>query len=161
MNDHILNTFGLNLVVAEMLVSDLDADQMCHQPHGLINHPAWSLGHLVNSAHECYPMIGMTSDLPDGWGAPFKAGTPPNPDPAANPSKEDLLSRFRAAHEALSKALPNIDAATLSKEHPSEGARKYFPTVGDHIIYMMTAHEMDHLGQLAAWRRAMGLAPAM
>ena len=28
------------------------------------------------------------------------------------------------------------------------------------IIFMMTSHEMDHLGQLAAWRRAMGLGPA-
>jgi len=25
----------------------------------------------------------------------------------------------------------------------------------------MTAHEMDHLGQLAAWRRAMGLGSAL
>jgi uncharacterized damage-inducible protein DinB len=39
--------------------------------------------------------------------------------------------------------------------------RKYFPTVGDQMVFMMTAHEMDHLGQMAAWRRAMGLPPAM
>jgi hypothetical protein len=39
----------------------------------------------------------------------------------------------------------------------------FFPTIGDHIVYMITAHQVDHLGQLAAWRRAMGLGlkPAM
>jgi len=49
----------------------------------------------------------------------------------------------------------------MAKTHPDEGTRKYFPRIGDHVIYVMTAHEMDHLGQVAAWRRAMGLKPAM
>ena len=33
-------------------------------------------------------------------------------------------------------------------------------TVGDMIVFLMTSHEMDHLGQIAAWRRAMGLGAA-
>ena len=52
-------------------------------------------------------------------------------------------------------------AATLATPHPHEGARKYFPTIGDHVVFLMTSHEMDHLGQLAAWRRAMGLGPGL
>ena len=28
------------------------------------------------------------------------------------------------------------------------------------IVFLMTSHEMDHLGQVAAWRRAMGLGSA-
>jgi len=161
MNNHVLHTFGLNLMVTEMLVQDLTAEQMTAQPHGLINHPAWNIGHLVKSSHDACQLVGIESSLPDGWEETFKAGTPPNPDPGANPTKEELLEQFRACHERISAALPQIDPDTLAKIHPDEGARKYFPTVGDHLIYMMTAHEMDHMGQVAAWRRAMGLKPAM
>ena len=161
MIDHVLHTFGLNLMMAELLFRDLTAEQMTSQPHGLINHPAWSLGHLVSSTHQVCELIGVESSLPDGWAEKFTLGAPPNPDPAQNPSKEELLSEFRACHERMSMALPTIGPDTLIKTHPDEGTRKYFPTLGDHIVYMMTAHEMDHLGQAAAWRRAMGLKPAI
>lgn len=53
-----------------------------------------------------------------------------------------------------------MDAAKLSEPHPNESMRKYFPTVGDMVIFLMTSHEMNHLGQVAAWRRAMGLGSA-
>lgn len=158
MNNHILHTFGLNLMVAEMLVQDLTAEQMTQQPHGLINHPAWNLGHLVSTTHEVCKLVRVESSLPDGWAEKFKK---PNPDPAQNPSKDELLTEFRACHVRMSEALPKIAPETMSEAHPDEGIRKYFPTIGDHVIYMMTAHEMDHLGQVAAWRRAMGLKPAM
>ena len=53
------------------------------------------------------------------------------------------------------------DPAALAAPHPNEKSRAHFPTVGDYAIFLMTGHEMDHLGQIAAWRRAMGLgAPA-
>ena len=112
--------------------------------------------------HDCMrsPRDRLTP-FPDGWAEAFKAGTPPNPDVAANPSKEELLRELTAVHERISAALPTLDAGQLEAEHPHEGARQYFPTVGDHLMYSMTAHEMDHLGQLAAWRRALGLEPAI
>ena len=158
---HILQTFGLNLMLAEMLVGDLSDEQMCAQPHGLINHPAWSLGHLVKSAHDCCSLIGVDSTLPDGWDETFKAGTPPTPDAGASPAKEDLLRELRGVHARLAEALPGVEASALAAPHPIEPVRQYFPTVGDQIVYSMTAHEMDHLGQIAAWRRAMGLEPVM
>lgn len=160
MNNHILHTFGLNLMVADLLYQDLTAEQMTEQPYGLINHPAWNLGHLTASTHSACGLVGIASNLPDGWAEKFQ-GTPPDPDPAKNPSKEELLAEFHACHERVSEAFPKIDPDTMVQQHPDEGTRKYFPTIGDHIIYMMTAHEMDHLGQVAAWRRAMGLKPAM
>jgi uncharacterized damage-inducible protein DinB len=161
MNNHVLHTFGLNLMVAELLYKDLSAEQMTQQPHGLINHPAWNLGHLASATHEVCKLVGIESSLPDGWTESFGAGKPPDPDASKNPSKEELLTEFRACHERVSQAFPKIDPDTMVETHPDEGTRKYFPTIGDHLIYMMTAHEMDHLGQVAAWRRAMGLKPAM
>ena len=45
-------------------------------------------------------------------------------------------------------------------ETPNEQTRAYFPTVGSMVVFIMTSHEMDHLGQVAAWRRAAGLGSA-
>ena len=158
---NILHAYGLNLYVAEALVKDLTPEQWTAQPHGLVNHPCWSIGHLVKSEHELCGMLGVESTLPEGWEVTFKAGTPPNPDPSANPSKDEVMSAHRELHTKLSAALPNVDQATLDTEHPNENARQYFPTIGDMAVFLLTAHEMDHLGQVAAWRRAMGLKPAM
>lgn len=161
MLNHVLKTYALNLMVAELLVDDITPEQMCQQPNGLINHPAWSLGHLITSSREAGKLIGAEADLPASWAQKFKAGTPPDPDTAANPSKEELLSELKKIHERLSETLPGVDAAKLEEQHPVEEVRKYFPTVGDQVVYSMTAHEMDHLGQVAAWRRAMGLPPKL
>ena len=155
----ILHAYGLNLYLLETLVKELTPEQWTAQPHGLINHPCWSIGHLVKSAHDLCGMIGVESTLPDGWEITFKAGTPPSPDASANPTKDEVMNAHRALHTKLGEAFAGLDQATLDREYPDENTRKYFPTIGDMLVYMLTAHEMDHIGQIAAWRRGMGLSP--
>ena len=43
---------------------------------------------------------------------------------------------------------------------PDERRRKAFPTLGDYAVFVMTIHEGSNIGQIAAWRRAMGLGSA-
>jgi len=75
--------------------------------------------------------------------------------------QDEILRVLELEHIRLAKALSNAEPAFLAQPHPNEKRRGHFPTVGDFAIFLMTAHEMDHLGQIAAWRRAMGLgAPA-
>ena len=62
-----------------------------------------------------------------------------------------------ALHERVAEAVANADPAIFAKEYPDEGTRKYFPTIGDFVDYLLSAHEANHIGQVAAWRRAMGL----
>jgi hypothetical protein len=150
----------MNLAFAKRLVADLSADQMCAQPHGVVNHPTWSLGHLVVTGDRLGTLLGLDAHLPEGWAETFKTGGTPAADGAAFPARDELLSAFDAQHARNAKALAGADAATLAQPHPNEKARAHFPTIGDLAIFLMTAHEMDHLGQIAAWRRAMGLGPA-
>jgi hypothetical protein len=63
-------------------------------------------------------------------------------------------------HARVAQALSEADTAALAQPLANEKMRAHFPTVGDFAIFLMTSHEMDHLGQIAAWRRAMGLGPA-
>ena len=71
---HMLHAYDLQLSLASTLVKDIPDDQMCAQPHGLVNHPTWNLGHLVLSEHQVGEMIGIEPATPEGWTELFKAG---------------------------------------------------------------------------------------
>ena len=160
MLNHVTYLYGFNLGRAETLVKDLSTEQMAAQPGGVINHPAWSLGHLVISADHLGQLLGLESNLPEGWSETFKTGGEPSGDASAYPSKEEILGALKEQHARNTGAVINIDASRFAEPHPDEARRKYFPTVGDMIIFLMTSHEVGHLGQIAAWRRAMDLGSA-
>ena len=160
MLDHVTYLYGFNLNYAEMLVKDVSDEQMVQQPGGVINHPAWSLGHLVVSAGHLGSLLGLDSTVPEGWDKTFATGGTPGGEGTAYPSKAAILDALKAQHARNTDAVQRADLSTFAKPHPNESTRKYFPTVGDMVIFMMTSHEMDHLGQIAAWRRAMGLGSA-
>jgi hypothetical protein len=154
---HVLHVYSMNLGFAKRLVADLSDEQMCAQPHGVVNHPAWSLGHLAVAADHVATLLGLSAELPPGWEQTFKTGGTPSPDKSVFPGKDEILRVLELEHVRLAKALSDADPAFLAQPHPNEKRRGHFPTVGDFAIFLMTAHEMDHLGQIAAWRRAMGL----
>jgi len=160
MLNHVTYLYGFNLVFAETLVKGLSTEQMAAQPGGVINHPAWSLGHLVVASDNLAQLLGLQSNLPDGWSETFKAGGEPSGDASAYPSREEILGALKEQHTRNVEAVKNIDASRFAEPHPDEETRKYFPTFGDMIVFLMTSHEMEHLGQIAAWRRAMGLGSA-
>ena len=45
-------------------------------------------------------------------------------------------------------------------ENPNERMRAKFPTNGAMLAFYVGGHFMLHMGQLSAWRRAVGLGPA-
>jgi hypothetical protein len=153
---HVLHVYALNLGFANRLVKDLSDDQMCAQPHGVVNHPAWSLGHLAVAADHAGTVLGLRAELPAGWEHTFKTGGTPSPDKTLFPGKDEILRVLAEEHARVALALSTVDPAVLATP-AHEKRRAHFPTVGDFAIFLMTAHEMDHLGQIAAWRRAMGL----
>jgi hypothetical protein len=157
MLQYVLHVYAMNLGFAKRLVGDLSDEQMCAQPHGVVNHPAWSLGHLAVSADHLGKLLGLGSDLPAGWGDTFKTGGTPSADKSLFPGKDEILRVLAQQHARIAQAVTAADPAALAGPHPNEKSRAHFPTVGDYAIFLMTAHEMDHLGQIAAWRRAMGL----
>ena len=161
MLNHVTYLYGFNLRFADRLLKDVSTEQMAAQPAGVINHPAWTLGHLAVSADYLGELLGLESDLPDGWAELFKTGGEPSGDASVYPSKDALIAVLEAKHAKNVEAIQNIDSSLLAEAHPNEKTRSYFPTRGDQIVFMMTSHEMDHLGQIAAWRRAMGLGAAI
>ena len=131
---HILHAYDLQLKTAKRLLADIPDDQMCTQPNGLVNHPTWSLGHLVVSANGVGKMIGIEPGMPENWGDLFKTGGTPSDDPTGMPSKAELLSELEQVHERYKAALPNVNQSVLDAETPNEQTRAYFPTVGSMVV---------------------------
>ena len=159
MLEHLSYLYGFNLDRSRTLVKDLNDNQMVQQPNGLVNHPAWSIGHLSLSAEELGQLLGLESNLPAGWSKKFNGSEIPIVNVSHYPSKLELLAELSTQHARNTEALKESHTSLFSQEHPNENVRKKFPTKGDMILFLMTSHEMLHLGQLAAWRRAMGLKP--
>jgi uncharacterized damage-inducible protein DinB len=86
-------------------------------------------------------------------------GSIPSGDAADYPGKVELLEELRGQHERVSEAMAAVDAERLQQPTPPR-LRERFPTIGDFAAALMTMHEGHHLGQLAAWRRALGLGAA-
>ena len=58
--------------------------------------------------------------------------------------------------ELVTGTSPDFYERTVAASAP-KGFREKFPTVGNALAHTMLLHEMQHLGQLSAWRRASGL----
>ena len=158
MIDQLIFTYKFNLEHLEQQVGDLSDDQMVQQPHGLVNHPKWIIGHLASASNYVAKVLGLESTFPAAWEDPFKTGGVPSGDASIFPSKDQLLTELTSQHERVSAAITQVDAALFGQVFPDEEFRDHFPTIGNFCAYLMTAHEGNHIGQLATWRRAMNLA---
>jgi hypothetical protein len=170
MNDQmcafIINQYDFNLSYAKKLVEDLSDEQMTFTPSGgLDNHPAFTLGHLVSGSAMLAEDLGEIFEMPDNWAELFLRKGPgdprrPDPDRSKYPSKEILLSELQNQHEKVKSILNNIDKNKLNEKLMWRFS-KLMPTLFDNVIFMCITHEAMHLGQLAAWRRAMNLSSAL
>ena len=158
MREHALFTYRFNLGHIERLVKDLTDEQMVGQPNGVVNHPAWTLRHLASSSNFLATTLGLESTTPAEWDQGGSPGGAPSGNAADYPTKAELLAALKAQHERVDAAVSTADPELFAKD-AAEEMRSYFPKVGDLIDYMLTAHEGTHIGQISAWRRAMGLKP--
>ena len=160
--ENIIKQYDFNLEYARVLVHDLTADQMTVIPaNGLENHPAFTLGHLVSGSALLAEDLGGEFEMPDKWADLFLRKGPgdprkPDPDKSKYPSKELLLIELEDQHNKVRKLLNSTDEKKFSEKIKWRFS-SYMPTLLDIIVFMCINHEAMHLGQLAAWRRAMGL----
>jgi hypothetical protein len=157
----ILDQLAFQRRYLSMLVDDIPDERMCAQPGGVVNHPAWQLGHLAFVADRMVKTLGGASPLDAAWEARYAPNTVPNPDRAAAPSKAELIrvldDRRKAAVEAFSAA----SADELAKPNPIARIAAALPTVGHLMVFGLVFHESTHLGQLAVWRKATGMPMAL
>jgi hypothetical protein len=156
MFDLIVPTYSFALTYSQKLVADIADERMCEQPvpGRIMNHGAWTLGHLAWSLGNGLVLLGHSAPTSD-WQSLFGTGSQPQSERTKYPAKEVLVRTLQQVHADLLKA---VQAATLEQLNgpPHERMRHRFPTLGHMLAGLMTAHYASHNGQLSAWRRAMG-----
>jgi hypothetical protein len=157
MHDLVLRLSERNLQYAVMHLEDIEDARMCVQPAGLTNHPAWIVGHIASSMDLVLRALGRQANLPEPWNTLFGWGSKATAVRAAYPSKADLLQALQRQHQAVAGALAATSAETLEKPLEDERLRQFMPTIGEMVCSPLTNHQALHLGQLSAWRLAMGM----
>ena len=162
----IVNQYDLNFAYAQKLVENINTKQMTVVPSmGLVNHPAFTLGHLVSGAALLAEDLGAPLVMPVGWDLLFLRKGPgdprlPDTDASKYPTKEILLEELKQQHEKVKRLFLALDKTKL-KHNFNWRFSAYLPTLIDMICFMCITHEAMHLGQLAAWRREMNLPSAL
>ncbi len=162
----IINQYDFNLAYAKKLVEDLNDDQMTTIPSiGLVNHPAFTLGHLVSGSALLAEDMGAKFEMPDNWAELYLRRGPGDPrkpdiDKSKYPSKQLLLKELEHQHNKVKDLLKSVDENKLN-ENIKWRFDNFMPTLLDITTFMCINHEAMHLGQLAACRRAMNLPSAL
>lgn len=129
------------------------------------NHPSFIYGHLSLYAPRVVAELGgdaggvqPTDEFVKLYSKDAKCAD--DPDGSVYPPMAEVTEAFVKSHELAVETLKQADDELFLAENPNEGMRGKFPTVGAMHGFYLGGHLMIHMGQLSAWRRAMGLGPA-
>ncbi|MGH7677242.1 MAG: DinB family protein [Gemmatimonadaceae bacterium] len=146
------------LFLAESILAGLDDRHLALEPHPGAKTAGWLIGHLAVTGDFGRRICGRTPLCPKDWRAKFNPGSQPSRERDEYPAMSELTEAFRAVYADLCEAATSVDPAALSDENPYAPGRIAFPTSGDFLAYLMAGHLGYHLGQLATWRAAAGVA---
>lgn len=144
------------------LLNDLSPEDWFRQPAGGVSHLAWQIGHLAMAQYGLclFRMRGRAEvDLElmsSSFRKKFSKGTTPDPDPAANPSIEEIRGVFERVFEQTMLELPSVTESQLDETVDMPYAA--YPTKFGGLLFC-SHHEMLHAGQIGLLRRLIGKSP--
>ena len=143
-----------------MLIEDMrDAPLTQPTPRGG-NHPLWVLGHIT-FVEAGVPSILFGEPHPlERWAPLFAPGSEPIADASAYPSFDEVLRAYRAVRARNLKILEELGEEGLDRPTtaPPRGLEDAMRTAGD-TFFVLALHQMNHRGQVAYARRALGRKP--
>jgi uncharacterized damage-inducible protein DinB len=158
----LLHAWNKNADYGQRLVADLDDAQMIAQPQWIsgppMNHPAWVLSHL-NVYLPIIAAVIRDEAFVDPKDHEFGMHSRPQMDRATYASREELVGSFAAGHTTVSQLLESADDSVFAQAIRLPRWQGVFANAGALLPYLMLNHENGHLGQISAWRRALGLPP--
>ena len=76
-------------------------------------------------------------------------------------SRDEIIQVFQQGYAHVAQALREASGEILQQPNPAGGRMtELFPTIGSMHGFYVGGHMMMHLGQVSAWRRMQGMAPA-
>ena len=153
----VLHSFAYSLEYLREQVADVPPADMVAQPNGIINHPAWTIGHLTFSCQLLGGTIDLAEWLPNDFARRFGTGSIPIADASLYETKAHALAILHDAQSRITRAVEQLDDSQLNAPFPDESYRVVFPTVRHALTQVLVGHTANHVGQLTVWRRSMGL----
>ena len=160
----------LGVGYAERLLKDVRPDQFARfakigDTVIQSNHPCFVLGHLGLYVPRILQQLGQDGssyESSDAFKQVFSkdATCVDDPDGTIYPPMDEVVAAMLDGYRAAAVALDDADDAVFMEDNPNEVMRSKFPTKGAMIGFYVGGHLMMHIGQMSAWRRAMGLGPA-
>lgn len=145
-----------NFELLKRTLADFSDQDMLARPTPGANHAAWQLGHTAVSEANMVNGVqpGKGAAIPEGWATKFNKDAAGSDDPAAFPSKSQLLEFFGRARAAAIELVKTVTPEELKSPAP-ERIRFMAPTVG-HLLLLIPAHTAMHVGQMQVVRRKLG-----
>jgi hypothetical protein len=156
----VLHSFAYGLDFLREQVADVATADMVAQPSGITNHPAWVIGHLTQVCQNLGGVIGVPPWLPEEWAMRYGTGSVPVADAGVYQMRDDALAMLRDAQSRITRAVEQLEESRLDEPFPDQSYREVFPSIRHFLTQVLVGHSAYHIGQVGAWRRAMGLSPA-
>lgn len=144
------------------LLADIAPEEWFTMPPGCATHVAWQVGHLAMAEYGLclFRQRGRaeidTSLMTSSFRKAFSRGTTPEPDPAKNPTPEEIRAVFDKVHAQVLLEAPGFTAESLAE--PVDMPFAAYPTKLGSLLFC-SQHEMIHAGQLGLLRRMLGRQP--
>ncbi|MEX0820459.1 MAG: DinB family protein [Pirellulaceae bacterium] len=144
------------------LLAEIELDEWFAIPDGCVSHIAWQVGHLAMAQYGlCLFRIRgrqpIDTELMSGaFRKKYSKGTTPDPDPANNPSPDEIMQVFERVDAQTMTEMLGYDAATLG-ESVDMPYTAYGTKLG--ALLFCSHHEMLHAGQIGLLRRLLGKSP--
>jgi DinB superfamily len=126
----ILRSYARTLDYLRRLVADVPEDRLTLQPAGVVNHPAWIIGHLTYSCQAIGEELGLAPWLPADWARRFGAGSVPVETRTAYPSKHDLLNALADGQQRVEDGLVILGEEGIRRRLPDLRYRATFQPSG-------------------------------
>jgi hypothetical protein len=124
------------------------------QPQPAGNCANWVLGHILVSRNMILRLLGAEPLLGDDESQPYRRGSAPLGDGAADAvSFEKLLGMLDASQETIMERLPTLDDEALAREVTGPFGK---PEQLGNVIGALHFHEAYHAGQIGVIRRLLG-----
>ncbi|UCD76860.1 MAG: DinB family protein [Phycisphaerales bacterium] len=159
--DYLADCLEACLGYGRMLAEDIPADRFVCQPLPALNHPAFILGHITLVTSHALEVLGRPdlARISDGYRELFEAGCTCEAREERYPPKDQIIAFYEKRHREAAAVIRETSEEALRQENPGSGEKRVrFPTVGALANFVVNCHHIAHLGQLSAWRRAMGMA---
>lgn len=129
------------------------------------NHPSFIIGHLSLYGPRILNDLGLPSDqitIPESYTTLYSkdAQCVDDPDHSIYPEMAEVVETFFDSYRITIEQIKTVPNEAYDKPNTNTAAVARFPTIAAMHCYYLSGHMMQHLGQLSAWRRAAGLAPA-